>query len=195
MNFNNIKFEQSFGTTEQLPKSTLPEISFAGRSNVGKSSLLNTLFERKNLARVSQRPGKTQTINFFANESARFVDLPGYGYAKVSKTEKARWAKLIEGYFFQKRNFALVVSLVDIRHAAFELDKQMIGFLQELNLPHIVVLTKADKLSKNAVAKQKALLKRELELKKNSQLIVVSSTKRTGFCELREAICLQTCCE
>ena len=122
MNFNNVTFERSFGISSQLPPSTLPEVAFAGRSNVGKSSMLNALFGRKSLAKVSQKPGKTSTINFFATEGARFVDLPGYGYARVAKSEKGRWAELIEGYFNQDRNFALVVSLVDIRHEAQQLD-------------------------------------------------------------------------
>ena len=129
MNFNNVTFERSFGISSQLPPSTLPEVAFAGRSNVGKSSMLNALFGRKSLAKVSQKPGKTSTINFFATEGARFVDLPGYGYARVAKSEKGRWAELIEGYFNQDRNFALVVSLVDIRREAQQLDLNMINFL------------------------------------------------------------------
>ena len=128
MNFNKVAFERSFGISSQLPPSTLPEVAFAGRSNVGKSSMLNALFGRKSLAKVSQKPGKTSTINFFATDTARFVDLPGYGYARVAKSEKGRWAELIEGYFNQDRNFALVVSLVDIRHEAQQLDLNMIGF-------------------------------------------------------------------
>ena len=134
MNFNNVTFERSFGISSQLPPSTLPEVAFAGRSNVGKSSMLNALFGRKSLAKVSQKPGKTSTINFFATEGARFVDLPGYGYARVAKSEKGRWAELIEGYFNQDRNFALVVSLVDIRHEAQQLDLNMINFLMEAGL-------------------------------------------------------------
>ena len=154
MNFNNVTFERSFGISSQLPPSTLPEVAFAGRSNVGKSSMLNALFGRKSLAKVSQKPGKTSTINFFATEGARFVDLPGYGYARVAKSEKGRWAELIEGYFNQDRNFALVVSLVDIRHEAQQLDLNMINFLMEAGLPFAVVLTKSDKLSRNQQNKQ-----------------------------------------
>ena len=115
MNINNVVFERSFGVSSQLTPSTMPEIAFAGRSNVGKSSLLNKLFNRKGLAKVSQTPGKTATINFFSCDGVRFVDLPGYGYAKVSKSDKSRWSELIEGYFNQDRDLALVVSLVDIR--------------------------------------------------------------------------------
>lgn len=164
MNFNNVTFERSFGISSQLPPSTLPEVAFAGRSNVGKSSMLNALFGRKSLAKVSQKPGKTSTINFFATEGARFVDLPGYGYARVAKSEKGRWAELIEGYFNQDRNFALVVSLVDIRHEAQQLDLNMINFLMEAGLPFAVVLTKADKLSRNQQNKQVSVLRRQLAL-------------------------------
>ena len=188
MNFNKVAFELSFGISSQLPPSTLPEVAFAGRSNVGKSSMLNALFGRKSLAKVSQKPGKTSTINFFATDTARFVDLPGYGYARVAKSEKGRWAELIEGYFNQDRNFALVVSLVDIRHEAQQLDLNMIGFLQEAGLPFAVVLTKADKLSKNQQNKQAALLRRQLALPDDVPMLVTSSEKKIGFDNLRKLI-------
>ncbi len=188
MNFNNVSFERSFGISSQLPPSTLPEVAFAGRSNVGKSSMLNALFGRKSLAKVSQKPGKTSTINFFATDTARFVDLPGYGYARVAKSEKGRWAELIEGYFNQDRNFALVVSLVDIRHEAQELDLNMISFLQEAGLPFAVVLTKSDKLSRSAGQRQAALLRRQLELAEDIPMLVTSSEKKDGFDALRRLI-------
>ena len=181
MNINNVVFERSFGVSSQLTPSTMPEIAFAGRSNVGKSSLLNKLFNRKGLAKVSQTPGKTATINFF-------VDLPGYGYAKVSKSDKSRWSELIEGYFNQDRDLALVVSLVDIRHEASDLDVNMIGFLQEAELPFAVVLTKADKLSRQQQMKQKAALKKQLKLGADVPLVVCSSEKGTGIDELRSLI-------
>lgn len=188
MNFHTVTFERSFGTSAQLPPSTAPEIAFAGRSNVGKSSLLNKLFNRKGLAKVSQTPGKTSTINFFATDGARFVDLPGYGFAKVAKSEKGRWAELIEGYFNQDRNFALVVSLIDIRHEASDLDENMIGFLREAGLPFAVALTKADKLSRQQQGKQKAALKRQLALDDGTPVVVTSSAKGTGVDELRALI-------
>lgn len=188
MNFNNVTFERSFGISSQLPPSTLPEVAFAGRSNVGKSSMLNALFGRKSLAKVSQKPGKTSTINFFATEGARFVDLPGYGYARVAKSEKGRWAELIEGYFNQDRNFALVVSLVDIRHEAQQLDLNMINFLMEAGLPFAVVLTKADKLSRNQQNKQVSMLRRQLALPEDVPMLVTSSEKREGFDALRKLI-------
>ena len=182
MNINNVVFERSFGVSSQLTPSTMPEIAFAGRSNVGKSSLLNKLFNRKGLAKVSETPGKTATINL------RFVDLPGYGYAKVSKSDKSRWSELIEGYFNQDRDLALVVSLVDIRHEASDLDVNMIGFLQEAELPFAVVLTKADKLSRQQQMKQKAALKKQLKLGADVPLVVCSSEKGTGIDELRSLI-------
>ena len=188
MNFNNVTFERSFGISSQLPPSTLPEVAFAGRSNVGKSSMLNALFGRKSLAKVSQKPGKTSTINFFATEGARFVDLPGYGYARVAKSEKGRWAELIEGYFNQDRNFALVVSLVDIRHEAQQLDLNMINFLMEAGLPFAVVLTKADKLSRNQQNKQVSVLRRQLALPEDVPMLVTSSETREGFDALRKLI-------
>lgn len=188
MNFNKVSFERSFGISSQLPPSTLPEVAFAGRSNVGKSSMLNALFGRKSLAKVSQKPGKTSTINFFTTDTARFVDLPGYGYARVAKSEKGRWAELIEGYFNQDRNFALVVSLVDIRHEAQELDLNMINFLMEAGLPFAVVLTKADKLSRNQQNKQVSILRRQLALPEDVPILVTSSEKKTGFDNLRKLI-------
>ncbi len=192
MNFNNVSFERSFGVSNQLPESTLPEVSFAGRSNVGKSSLINKLFNRKGLAKVSQTPGKTATINFFNSQDTRFVDLPGYGFAQVSKAEKGRWSELIEGYFNQDRNFALVVSLIDIRHAPSDLDHNMIEFLQDAELPYMVVLTKADKLSRQQQLKQKAAIKRALALPDSVQIVVTSSEKGTGIDELRAAIAQAT---
>ena len=188
MNFNKVRFERSFGTSAQLTPSTAPEVAFSGRSNVGKSSLLNKLFNRKGLAKVSQTPGKTATINFFDGDGVTFVDLPGYGYAKVSKSEKARWSELIEGYFNQDRSFALVVALVDIRHEASELDENMIRFLREADLPFVVALTKADKLSRQQQMKQKAALKRQLALGDDASMVVTSSAKGDGMEELRKII-------
>ena len=188
MNFQHVEYEKSFGTSKQLPESTLPEIAFAGRSNVGKSSLLNMLFNRKGLAKVSQKPGKTTTINFFLADNVRFVDLPGYGYAQVSKSERERWAELIEGYFNQDRNFALVCSLIDIRHPASALDENMVGFLQEAELPFLIVLTKGDKLSKSKCHQQRAAIKRQLHIADDVPMIITSSAKGDGIEELRRTI-------
>ena len=188
MNYHNVKFKAAYGTSSQLPVSTLPEVSFAGRSNVGKSSLLNKLMYRKSLAKVSSTPGKTATINFYDVDGYDFVDLPGYGFAKVAKSEKHRWSELIEGYFNQERIFALVVSLIDIRHEASALDLNMIEFLRESGLPFMVVLTKADKLSKQQCMKQTALLRKQLQLDKDTPMLAVSSESGTGINELRVII-------
>ena len=188
MNYHNVKFKAAYGTSSQLPVSTLPEVSFAGRSNVGKSSLLNKLMYRKSLAKVSSTPGKTATINFYDVDGYDFVDLPGYGFAKVAKSEKHRWSELIEGYFNQERIFALVVSLIDIRHEASALDLNMIEFLRESGLPFMVVLTKADKLSKQQCAKQTAMLRKQLKLDKDIPMLAVSSESGVGINELRVII-------
>lgn len=163
MNFHNASFKAAYGTSEQLPASTGPEVSFAGRSNVGKSSLLNKLMYRKGLAKVSSTPGKTATINFYDVDGHDLVDLPGYGYAKVSKAEKGRWSELIEGYYNQDRDFALVVSLIDIRHEPSALDRNMVQFLMDAELPFAIALTKADKLSKQQQMKQRAAIKKALQ--------------------------------
>lgn len=188
MNFNNVAFERSYGTSHQLECSTAPEIAFAGRSNVGKSSLLNKLFNRKGLAKVSQTPGKTATINFFDGGDVKFVDLPGYGYAKVSKSEKERWSELIEGYFNQDRELALVVSLIDIRHDPSDLDMNMVNFLRAADLPFVVALTKADKLSRQQQIKQKGNIVRSLGLAADTPLVITSATKGDGIDELRTVI-------
>lgn len=187
MNFNKVHFECSYGTSSQLPPSSLPEIAFAGRSNVGKSSLINKVFNRKGLAKVSQTPGKTATINFFATDEARFVDLPGYGYAKVAKSEKDRWAELMGVYFGDERRFALVVSLIDIRHPASKLDEQMIAYLKRFDFPFIVVFTKTDKLGRNAVQKQAAALRKQLDVPA-AQTLLTSSLKGDGIHDLRRRI-------
>ena len=148
MRYDKAEFKAAYGTFGQLPESDLPEIAFAGRSNVGKSSLLNKLFGRKNLARVSSVPGKTITINFYQVDEYNFVDLPGYGYAKVAKTEKERWAEMMEGYFNSDRNIKLVVQLVDMRHPPTKDDIMMMEFLQASGYEFIVVMTKSDKLKK-----------------------------------------------
>ena len=188
MDFQHVEYELSFGTVAQIVPSTLPEIAFAGRSNVGKSSLLNKLFNRKQLARVSQNPGKTATINFYKSKDARFVDLPGYGYAKVSKSERNRWSRLIEGYFAQDRNFALVCSLIDIRHAASELDENMVSFLQESDLPYAIVFTKGDKLSRSKCYAQAAALRKQLGVREGTPWVVTSAEKGTGIPELKAII-------
>jgi GTP-binding protein len=187
INYNTARFEASFGTIESLPDPTTPEVSFVGRSNVGKSSLLNRLLNRKSLAKVSATPGKTANVNFFSCDGIRFVDLPGYGYAKVSASEKQRWAELIAGYFSQERSFNLVVALVDIRHDAQALDARMLSFLAEEELPFVVALTKADKLSHSRQEQQAASLARQFGIDR-ARMIVTSSETNLGIDELRRRI-------
>ncbi len=189
MNYNKVEFEAAFGTLKQIPVSDIPEIVFAGRSNVGKSSMLNKLFNRKNLARVSSMPGKTITINFFKVENVRIVDLPGYGYAKVARGEKRRWAEMMEGYFTQERNIKLVVQLVDMRHKPSEDDYIMMHFLQDAGLPFIVAATKCDKLNKTQFNERSQSLKEELaEFGNDLVIIPFSSEKGTGVEELKKQI-------
>lgn len=188
MDLNNIEFKGAYGPSAQIPASKLPEVSFVGRSNVGKSSLINKLLNRKQLARVSQMPGKTSTINFFGNDAIDLVDLPGYGYAKVAKSELGRWSEMINGYFDQYRFYALVVSLIDIRHPASKLDEQMIEFLKACELPFVIALTKADKVSKNQANKQIAALRKQLDLGPEVEMILTSSEKGTGMDALRKTI-------
>lgn len=187
INYQLARFEASYGTVESIPEPTQPEVSVAGRSNVGKSSLLNKLFGRKNLVKVSSTPGKTCNVNFFDVDGITFVDLPGYGFARVSKAEKDRWSNLIGGYFELERSFNLVLSLVDIRHEAQKLDRQMIAFLQDAGLPYLVVLTKGDKLSRNKQNAQAALLSKQLEVPRN-QMIITSSETGQGIDELKSRI-------
>ena len=187
MNYNKVEFEAAFGTLKQIPQSDLPEIVFAGRSNVGKSSMLNRIFNRKNLARVSSMPGKTITINFFKVENdVRIVDLPGYGYAKVAKGEKRRWAEMMEGYFQSPRNIKLVVQLVDMRHKPSEDDYVMMRFLQDAGLPFIVAATKCDKLNKTQFNERVNGLRAELaEFGEDLVIIPFSSEKGNGVDELK----------
>lgn len=188
MNYHNVSFETSFGTTSQLPPAQFPELVFAGRSNVGKSSLINKIFNQKALARVSATPGKTATINFFRLEDLRFVDLPGYGYAKVSRGEKRRWADLIEGYFAQDRDIRLVFSLMDVRHPPSDDDLMMLDFLIDNELPFVVVLTKTDKLSRPQLARRLEELRGQLPCGDQLTLLPFSAVTGAGVEEIREII-------
>lgn len=178
MNFSNAKFLTSYGKFSQLPKSDRIEIAFAGRSNVGKSSLINKIFNRKSLARVSATPGKTATINFYELDNIHFVDLPGYGYAKVSKTEKQRWSALIEGYLQSDRELDLVFQLVDFRHPPTADDILMINFLIDSEIPFVIALTKADKLKKTQRAER--LKKLQTELPCADQITIIPFSAETG---------------
>lgn len=175
MKYEKAEFKCAYGTFEQLPASDLPEIAFAGRSNVGKSSLLNKLFMRKNLARVSSVPGKTITINFYGVDGVNFVDLPGYGYAKVSRSEKQRWANMMEGYFNSDRNIKLVVQLIDMRHPPTSDDLMMMEFLESTGIDYIVVMTKSDKLNKGEYKKRLEKSAEELSFIDSEYIIPFSS--------------------
>ena len=188
MRFDTAVFETSFGTKGQLTQSDLPEVAFSGRSNVGKSSLLNKILGRKALARVSAVPGKTVTINFFRVDGCRFVDLPGYGYAKVPQSEKRRWADLMESYFSSGRDLRLVVQLIDMRHDMSAQDAQMIDYMQQCEIPFIIVLTKCDKL--NVTDRQKMLSQHTTALQDSGALAVIafSAVNGEGTAEIRDAI-------
>lgn len=187
LHYDQARFEASYGKAADIPLASMPEVSFAGRSNVGKSSLLNKLVGRKALAKVSSTPGRTANINFFEVDGIYLVDLPGYGFAKVSKAEQKRWANLIADYFAQERSFNLVVALVDIRHEAQKLDVQMLDFLREGELPFVVALTKADKLSKNKQEQQRSRLAKQFGLARE-QLIVTSAQTGQGIDALKSRI-------
>ena len=188
MNYNEVSFEFAAGTVEQLPESNLPEIVFSGHSNVGKSSLINKLVQRKALARVSAQPGKTATINFYRLQEFRLVDLPGYGYAKVSKAEKQRWASLIEGYLSSQRNIKLIVQIIDIRHKPTKDDYDMLSFLYSSNAPFVIVLTKKDKLKKSAYDKRIDEVLDELQDYEGVQLIPFSAVDGSGVDDIKEVI-------
>lgn len=188
MNYNNAIFEKSFGISAQLPPSVTPEITFSGRSNVGKSSLLNKLFNRKSLARVSSVPGKTVTINFYGVDNAKFVDLPGYGYAKLSKQEKERFGELMEVYFHSERNIKLVVQLVDLRHKPSADDYAMLDFLKQMDIPVIVVCTKADKLKVKELERRKREITEELDMIEPDKIIPFSSKTGLGCDEIKMCI-------
>lgn len=188
MNYNKAEFERSYGISSQLPPSDIMEIAFAGRSNVGKSSLLNKVFNRKSLARVSSVPGKTITINFYDVDGYKFVDLPGYGYAKLSKTERDRFGELMEGYFQSGRNIKLVVQLVDMRHKPSQDDYGMIDFMQQMDIPFIVVCTKADKLKVKEFKKREEEIKTELSMVSSDNIIPFSSQNGLGLDKIKMLI-------
>lgn len=189
MNFNNVKFLTSYGTFSQLPKAERIEIAFSGHSNVGKSSLINKIFNRKSLAKVSATPGKTATINFFDFENIFIVDLPGYGYAKVSQSEKLRWARLIDGYLNDTtRHLGLVFQLIDMRHAPTKDDITMINFLIESEIPFVIVLTKADKLNKTNRAKRLEAFQSEIPYFDVITSIPFSAATGEGADEIRNII-------
>ena len=189
MNYQIAAFEKAFATAAQLPESDLPEICFSGRSNVGKSSLINRILGRKSLARISSKPGKTVTVNFYRLDGVRLVDLPGYGYAKVPFSERDRWSELMESYFRMGRDIRMTFQLVDMRHPLTEFDHVMLDFLGQAGLPCTVILTKSDKLNKTEFAARLTDLTDELaEYDFVEKIVPFSATNGLGVEEIREIL-------
>ena len=193
MNIHLSEFQASYGLSSQLPPSDRPEFVFSGRSNVGKSSLINRLCFRKNLARVSATPGKTATINFYRVDTIYFVDLPGYGYAKVSNADRRRWDELINSYFEAERSTTLLVQLLDSRHAPSADDLQMLEYLRYHRIPFIAVLTKADKLKKTQQEQALADFTAQLQPYGCRQVFLTSAEKGQGIEEVQQYLagCLE----
>ena len=187
INFNNSDFLKSVGDLKQLEKDNVSEVVFSGKSNVGKSSLINKLLNRKSLARTSTKPGKTVNLNLYKVDKIRFVDLPGYGYAKVSFSEKKRWSKLVEGYFSESKNISLVIQIIDMRHPPSALDIQMMDYLN--NFPFIIVASKSDKLRKTMRIERENLMNEELKKYKEIEKIIFSALSGEGTDKLKEIIC------
>ncbi len=190
MKINNASFLISAVKESQYPEGDLPEFAFVGRSNIGKSSLINTLLGRKNLAKTSSTPGKTRTINFYEVTSDRglfrFVDLPGYGFASVSKSEKESWKTFIDSYLTKRKNLVGILQLVDIRHAPSKEDMMMHEWIQYDGIPALLVMTKADKLSKNQRVKPVRQIKEKLKLKKEQKAVAFSKMSEEGKEEIIE---------
>jgi len=188
MKITKAEFVTGASHSGSLPKETMTEIAFAGRSNVGKSSLINKILNRKKLAVTSSKPGRTRQINFFnVNDLFLAVDLPGYGFAKVSKEERRKWGRLISAYMADRRKLAAVIVILDVRRDPNEMDLSLFQMLDELDIPPIVVLTKADKIKRGQRAKRKAEIARSLEMK-NSELILFSAVTGDGKAEIWRAI-------
>lgn len=185
MNVTKVNLETVCGITSKLPENLLPEFAFAGKSNVGKSSLINGLMNRKSYARTSSQPGKTQTINFYnINEQLYFVDLPGYGYAKVSMELRAKWGKMIERYLKKSGQLKLIFLLVDIRHEPSENDKDMYDWIVHNGFQPIVIATKLDKINRSQIAKQSKLIRTGLGMPKDGILIPFSAETKQGRDEI-----------
>ncbi|AIE60934.1 ribosome biogenesis GTP-binding protein YihA/YsxC [Bacillus methanolicus] len=181
MKINSAEIVISAVKPDQYPSEALPEFALAGRSNVGKSSFINKMLNRKNLARTSSKPGKTQTLNFYLiNEAFHFVDVPGYGYAKVSKSERAAWGEMIETYFTSREQLKAVILIVDFRHEPTEDDVMMYDFLKHYEIPCIVIATKADKIPKGKWQKHLKITKEKLNLDQNDQIVIFSSETGEG---------------
>ena len=189
MNLQKVEFIKSAAQPNAFVNDSLPQIAFSGKSNVGKSSVLNCVLQRKNFARVGQKPGKTVHINYFkVDGKAYFVDLPGYGYAQVAESEKERWGKLMEAYFSQADKITLGVMIVDARHAPTKLDVVMAELFQSTGCPFVVVANKLDKLKKSEIEPNMERIRADLKLTPDTVLIPFSAEKGTGRGELVNAI-------
>ena len=196
MKIKSAELETVCGITSVLPANTLPELAFAGRSNVGKSSLINKLLNRKSLARTSSQPGKTQTINFYRiNQAFYFVDLPGYGYAKVSKEIKEKWGRMIERYLQTSAQLKNIFLLLDIRHAPTENDRQMYAWIRAQGAEPVIILTKADKIKRNQLAKQQKLIAASLGAGAGTVMIPFSALTGQGTEEIWQYIETAVCGE
>ena len=189
MVIKNVSLETVIGVTSKIPENNMMEIAFAGKSNVGKSSLINALMNRKSLARTSAQPGKTQTINFYnINNELYFVDLPGYGYAKVSREEKEKWGKMIEKYLHQSKVLKAVFLLIDIRHDPSANDKQMYDWILSNGFHPIVIATKADKINRSQLQKQIKAVRQGLAVDQDTIVIPFSAQTKQGRDEIYELI-------
>ncbi len=189
MNVNNVELTAVCGRKDQYPESLLPEIAFVGKSNVGKSSLINCMVNRKSLARTSQNPGKTRTINFYNVENKlHFVDLPGYGYARASKTEIAKWGKIIEEYLLERPQLKSIIMLIDIRHEPTANDKMMYDWLNHYGYKIIIVATKSDKLKRSQINKHLSVIRKSLNLTTEHIFIPFSSQTKDGKDKLWQVI-------
>ena len=189
VNTHNADILLSATNKSHYPQDDIPEVALAGRSNVGKSSFINTLLNRKNLARTSGKPGKTQLLNFFnIDDKLRLVDVPGYGYARVSKKEREKWGRMIEEYLTSRENLKAVVSLVDFRHEPSADEVQMYEFLKYDEIPVILVATKADKIPRGKWNKHESMIKKKLDFDKSDTFIIFSSVNKTGVEEALESI-------
>lgn len=181
MDVNNVELIISAVRPEQYPETDLPEYALAGRSNVGKSSFINTMIRRKSMARISQKPGKTQTLNFYKIEEALFfVDVPGYGFAKVSKTEREKWGVMIETYITSREQLRGVIQIVDLRHKPTEDDRMMYEFLKYYDIPVIVVATKADKIPRSKWQKNAKIVRETLDFDSDDKFVLFSSETKMG---------------
>lgn len=189
MVIKNVSLETVCGITSKLPESKLPEVAFAGKSNVGKSSLINALMNRKSLARTSSQPGKTQTINFYnINDALYFVDLPGYGYAKANEKVKAQWGRMVENYLHKSKVLRQVFLLIDIRHAPSANDRMMYDWILKNGYKPIIIATKLDKIKRSQVETQMELIRSTLQVEEGTVMVSFSAQTKQGREEIYEIL-------